>query len=647
MDRVNADKRPLKTLERVISKAGLGSRTEARRWIHQRRVRVNGVIVENPDAWIDLARDRVLVDDRPLRARERVYILLYKPTGYITTYKDPEGRPTVYDLIEDVGTFVSPVGRLDLDTSGLLLMTNDTQMAEQVTNPASHVPKTYLLKASKVLTDEQLQQLRDGVMLSDGPTRPATVVRLRDSAKYTHLEITLTEGRNRQVRRMIEALDAKVLKLVRVQIGTIRIASLQIGKWRYLTSEEIAAIGVVRPGPLPVGVPDDLRDLIEAVAHRADDVGRVRGRHAAGEAPLAREHDLREQRRVLVGERGFGRRVDRPVEPRDAHAVGQRRRDHRDVHVGVFVGVGRDLQPGVGEVRSDRLLEALPRQPACDRLRRRLLDDQPEARQPGELRAGARHGRGRGRSRPLRAVGTRFRPTPRRRRRWGGTVRGVRVHAAHGVAVTPAIQELHVHDQLRAPVRARERVADLAQVRDRVEDHQRARVAPDGGQDLRVVDRQHLGAAVGMKGPGPLLVVGDRDPVGGVDNREPVGRRAYFVGERLPALRCVVAFALRPERGDRDAAGAAAASPARVRTVAARHRHEVGVESDLARELARGAVQHPRPRQVTRRLGGDRTREGWKKDEERDESGGVGPPESSPLCKPISHQPLLPSCRVR
>jgi pseudouridine synthase len=105
------------------------------------------------------------------------------------------------------------------------------------------VPKTYLLKASKVLTDEQLQQLRDGVMLSDGPTRPATVVRLRDSAKYTHLEITLTEGRNRQVRRMIEALDAKVLKLVRVQIGTIRIASLQIGKWRYLTSEEIAALG--------------------------------------------------------------------------------------------------------------------------------------------------------------------------------------------------------------------------------------------------------------------------------------------------------------------------------------------------------------------------------------------------------------------
>lgn len=144
--RVQARKRPLKTLERVISKAGLGSRTEARRWIHQGRVQVNGAIVQHPDAWVDLQRDRVRFDGRPLEVAERVYVLLYKPTGYITTYKDPEKRPTVYDLIKDVTTFVSPVGRLDLDTSGLLLMTNDTQLAERVTNPESHVPKTYLVR---------------------------------------------------------------------------------------------------------------------------------------------------------------------------------------------------------------------------------------------------------------------------------------------------------------------------------------------------------------------------------------------------------------------------------------------------------------------------------------------------------------------
>ena len=235
-------KRPLKTLERVLSKAGVGSRVDARSWTHAGRVRVNGQITRNPDQWIDMKRDRVLFDGEPLVARERIYLLLYKPTGYLTTYKDPEGRPTVYDLTADAGTFLSPVGRLDLDTSGLLLMTNDNQFAERVTNPTSHVPKTYLVKASAVLTDTQLQQLRDGIELADGPTRPALVTRLRDSGKYTHFEITLTEGRNRQVRRMVEALEAKVLKLVRVRIGHIAIGRLPIGKWRLLTAAEVASL---------------------------------------------------------------------------------------------------------------------------------------------------------------------------------------------------------------------------------------------------------------------------------------------------------------------------------------------------------------------------------------------------------------------
>lgn len=239
-DSAGPQKRPLKTLERVLSKAGIGSRTEARAWIHDGRVKVNGRVMRDPDHWVDMERDRVLFDDERLEARSRIYLLLYKPTGYLTTYKDPDGRPTVYDLIADVGTFVSPVGRLDLNTSGLLLMTNDNRFAERVTNPASHVPKTYLVKASTLLSDVQLQQLRDGIELSDGPTRPAAVERLRDSAKYTHFEITLTEGRNRQVRRMVEALDATVLKLVRVKIGPIPIGTLQIGKWRLLTPAELA-----------------------------------------------------------------------------------------------------------------------------------------------------------------------------------------------------------------------------------------------------------------------------------------------------------------------------------------------------------------------------------------------------------------------
>ena len=239
--------RPLKTLERVLSKAGAGSRVDARGWIRAGRVKVNGQVVRDPDTWIDMGRDRVRLDGRPLQVRERIYLLLYKPTGYLTTYRDPKGRPTVYDLIADVGAFVSPVGRLDLDTSGLLVLTNDNQLAERVTNPASHVPKTYLVKASMRLTDEQLQQLRDGVELADGPTRPARVRRVRDSEKYTHLEITLTEGRNRQVRRMIEALGAAVLKLVRVKIGSISIGTLPIGKWRLLTDREVQTLRSQHP----------------------------------------------------------------------------------------------------------------------------------------------------------------------------------------------------------------------------------------------------------------------------------------------------------------------------------------------------------------------------------------------------------------
>jgi 23S rRNA pseudouridine2605 synthase len=139
-------------------------------------------------------------------------------------------------------TFVSPVGRLDLDTSGLLVLTNDNQFAERLTNPDFHVPKTYLVKASTLLTDEQLQQLRAGVELADGPTRPAIIRRVRDSAKYTHFEITLTEGRNRQVRRMVESLGARVLKLVRVKVGPVAIGTLPIGKWRLLTRAEVAAL---------------------------------------------------------------------------------------------------------------------------------------------------------------------------------------------------------------------------------------------------------------------------------------------------------------------------------------------------------------------------------------------------------------------
>jgi len=234
--------RKLKTLDRVLSKAGLGSRTEARQWIAQGRVAVNGKKIQTADAWVDPQRDRITFDKRPLRAARKLYLLLYKPKGYLTTYKDPEGRATVYDLLKDVDEWVFPVGRLDQDTSGLLLMTNDTAFGDYVTDPQSHVPKTYLVKASILLADEKLDRLRHGIELSGGSTRPAEVRRVRDAARYTFFEITITEGRNRQVRRMVEALGAKVLKLVRTRIGKIEMGGLEIGKWRALRPDEVRSL---------------------------------------------------------------------------------------------------------------------------------------------------------------------------------------------------------------------------------------------------------------------------------------------------------------------------------------------------------------------------------------------------------------------
>jgi 23S rRNA pseudouridine2605 synthase len=234
--------RPLKTLERVLSKAGIGSRTDARKWIGAGRVAVNGKLIQTPDAWIDLDRDKVTLDGKPVHAQERIYLLLYKPKGYLTTYKDPEGRATVYDLLKGFDHWVVPVGRLDQDSSGLLIMTNDTQFAEHVMSPEHKVSKTYLVKTSTIITDEQIDQLKRGVTLNDGPTRPASVARLTDSASKSTLEITITEGRNRQVRRMIEAIDSKVRKLVRVAIGPVRIEKLEVGRFRELTKQEVSLL---------------------------------------------------------------------------------------------------------------------------------------------------------------------------------------------------------------------------------------------------------------------------------------------------------------------------------------------------------------------------------------------------------------------
>jgi 23S rRNA pseudouridine2605 synthase len=227
----------------------------AAEWIRDGRVRVNNRVVRDPEAWVHPDDDRVTLDGRLLRPKDRVYMLLNKPRGYLCTREDPQGRSTIYELLRGVKSWVFNVGRLDLDTSGLLILTNDTELGELLTNPDYKVPKTYLVKASTLLSDEQLQMLRDGVLLDDGPTQPATVTRLRDSAKYTHLQIIIHEGRNRQVRRMLEAIGSKVLKLVRTAIGPLEIGGLEIGKHRPMSNEEVRTLKQIATALKPANEP--------------------------------------------------------------------------------------------------------------------------------------------------------------------------------------------------------------------------------------------------------------------------------------------------------------------------------------------------------------------------------------------------------
>ena len=237
------------TLDRVLSRFGVASRTDARQAILAGRLRLNGRVVRDPDLWVQLEESALQLDGRRLRPARKTYLLFYKPKGVITSHGDPAGRQTVYDYLGDTGKWVSPVGRLDKDTSGLLLLTTDTEFADHVTSPHSNVPKTYLVKTSGLLSEEIVERLNAGVEMKRGDVaRPVRVRRLEDRGKYTWLEVVLTEGKNREVRRMIEAVGFKVLKLVRIGLGPLTLAGLEIGKWRELAPSEVSKLRRSRAG---------------------------------------------------------------------------------------------------------------------------------------------------------------------------------------------------------------------------------------------------------------------------------------------------------------------------------------------------------------------------------------------------------------
>lgn len=223
-----------------MARAGVASRRRNEELIAEGKVRVNGKPVTTPGLKIDPLRDRVEVDGRLLRKPEKkVYLLLYKPVGYVSTVSDPRGRRKVTDLLRGIKQRVYPVGRLDYDTEGLLILTNDGALTYALTHPRHEVPKTYLALVQGVPSRQQIESLQKGVELEDGYTAPA-VVRVVGSRKNNALlEITIREGRNRQVRRMCEHIGHPVLSLKRVRVGPLQLGDLQPGQFRHLTVKEV------------------------------------------------------------------------------------------------------------------------------------------------------------------------------------------------------------------------------------------------------------------------------------------------------------------------------------------------------------------------------------------------------------------------
>jgi len=229
-----------KRLQKILSEIGVASRRNAEELIIEGRVTVNGKIaVIGMKA--DPARDHIKLDGKLIaRPEPKVYLIFNKPRNVVTSLSDPEGRPTVKDYLKGVKYRVFPVGRLDYDSEGLLLLTNDGDFAQAILHPSKKIPKSYLVKVKGSPEEEDMKKLRAGIKLEDGITAPATLQKSRFAENNTWLEITIHEGRKRQIRRMLEQIGHSVLKLKRIRINGIELGSLKPGEYRYLKPEEIS-----------------------------------------------------------------------------------------------------------------------------------------------------------------------------------------------------------------------------------------------------------------------------------------------------------------------------------------------------------------------------------------------------------------------
>ena len=231
----------MERLQKFLANAGIASRRKCEELIENGQVKVNGKVVTKLGTKVDQGVDVIEYDGRIVKPEEKkVYILFNKPIGYVTTLDDQFGRETVLDLVK-VKERVVPVGRLDMYTSGALILTNDGDFVYKVTHPKHEITKTYTVTLKGIITNAEVQKLRDGVEIDDYKTRPAKVKILKtdEEKNQSRLEITIHEGKNRQVRKMCETVGRKVLALHRSKIGKIGVIDLKIGTWRFLTEDEV------------------------------------------------------------------------------------------------------------------------------------------------------------------------------------------------------------------------------------------------------------------------------------------------------------------------------------------------------------------------------------------------------------------------
>jgi len=241
---------PLPRLQKVLAEMGLASRRQAEEMIRQGRVTVNGRAARIGEK-VDPSRDHIRVDGRKVALPAgKVYLLLHKPKSTVTTMEDPEGRPTVMSLVKERGARLFPVGRLDYDAEGFLLLTNDGDLAHRLSHPSFRIPRTYWVKVKGKPSAEEIRKLSRGISLEDGPTAPCRIAALRETRENAWMEMTLHEGRNRQVKRMWERMGYSVLKLKRVSFAGLALGNLPPGEYRALRPREVEKIKKMTKAPL-------------------------------------------------------------------------------------------------------------------------------------------------------------------------------------------------------------------------------------------------------------------------------------------------------------------------------------------------------------------------------------------------------------